>query len=203
MHDVERVAALALVQGRKRAPGAADGEEILAAHRPDLRMVVELFANDLLGELDLALRLVQQRQAADRQADALPDPVAIDRDQLQRAAAEIADDAMRLGKAGNDAEPGEIGLAPAGDQLDALADRLLGLDARNSWPLAASRAAAVAMTRIVPTCMASHRMRKRTSASSALAIASSASRPVVATCRPSPAISFSLKTCAGARASIS
>lgn len=89
--------------------------------------MVELLANDLLGELDLALRLVHQREAANRQADAGADAVAIDPDQLQRAATEIAGDAMRLGEPGNHAKSGEISLTTAGDQFDPLADGLLRL----------------------------------------------------------------------------
>ena len=49
---------------------------------------------------------VLQRQASERQRHAAANAVAVHVDQFQRAAAEIADDAVRLVNAGNDAERG-------------------------------------------------------------------------------------------------
>ncbi len=60
-------------------------------------------------------------------------------------------------------------------------------------PLRASRHAAVAIAHSLPTCMARHSARKRTSAAIALSTASSASSPVDSTSRPRPASTFSLK----------
>ena len=48
-------------------------------------------------------------------------------DQLQRAAAEVADDAVRLVHAGDHPERGQIGLARAGEDLDRSAADALGL----------------------------------------------------------------------------
>ena len=73
--------------------------------------------------------------------------------------------------------------------------------ARNSAPFAASRAAAVARTRISRICMASHSTRNRASVHSALSMASVGSRPVLTTLRPSPHSTFSLKIGVGARTS--
>ncbi len=47
-------------------------------------------------------------------------------DQFERAAAEIADDAVGAMHAGNDAERGEFGLARAGEHVDLGADGALG-----------------------------------------------------------------------------
>jgi hypothetical protein len=63
----------------------------------------------------------------------------------------------------------------------------------NARPLRASRHAAVAIAHSLPTRMARHSARKRTSAASALSTASSASSPVDSTSRPRPARTFSLK----------
>ena len=65
--------------------------------------------------------------------------------------------------------------------------------AMKARPLRASRQAAVAIAQILRTCRMSHSARKRLSASSAVSMASAASRPVDCTWRPRPANTFSLK----------
>ena len=70
-----------------------------------------------------------------------------------------------------------------------------------TWPLSASRQAAVAITQMRPTCSVSHRARKRLSAASAFSMASGGNRPVDCTWRPRPARVFSLKIGVGARVS--
>ena len=56
---------------------------------------------------------VLQRQAAERQRHAAADAAALHVDQLERTAAEIADDAVGLVDAGDDAERGQFRLARA------------------------------------------------------------------------------------------
>ncbi len=68
-------------------------------------------AHDAFGALQRFVRQVLQRQAAQRQGDAAPDAAAIHVDQFERAAAEIADDAVGIMDAGDDAERGQFGLA--------------------------------------------------------------------------------------------
>jgi hypothetical protein len=51
---------------------------------------------------------VLQRQASERQRDAAADAVAVHVDQFERAAAEIADDAVGIVEAGDDAERGQL-----------------------------------------------------------------------------------------------
>ncbi|CAM5215048.1 hypothetical protein BTHI11S_04691 [Bosea thiooxidans] len=126
MHDAQRVVHPALMQRRERAPGAADGVEVPPLHGAELRQLVELFLDDLLGHLERALRAIEQCEAAERHAGTLPHGTVADRDQLQAAAAEVADDTVRGIETGDHAEAREHGLAAAGDQLDRLADRPLG-----------------------------------------------------------------------------
>src|ERR1039457_7151152 len=61
---------------------------------------------------------VLQGQAAKRQRHAAVHARAVHVDQLERAAAEVADDAVRLVDTGNDAERGEIGFAFARQNRD-------------------------------------------------------------------------------------
>ena len=56
----------------------------------------------------------------------MPHARAADIDKFERAAAEIADDAVGAMNAGNDAERGQFGLARAGEHFDVGADGPLG-----------------------------------------------------------------------------
>ena len=96
LHDVERIAGLPHVQPRERAPGAADGVEGAPAAVLQQLGAAERLLDDLLGLLERFLGNVLQRQAAERQRDAGLDAVVVDIGELERAAAEIADDAVRL-----------------------------------------------------------------------------------------------------------
>jgi hypothetical protein len=60
--------------------------------------------DDAFGALQRFLGCVLQRQASERQGHAAMKAVAAHVDQFQRAAAEVADDAVRLVNAGNNAE---------------------------------------------------------------------------------------------------
>ena len=62
--------------------------------------------DDAFGALQRFLRCILQCQTAERQGYAAVNAVAAHVDQFQRAAAEIADDAVRLVNAGNDAKRG-------------------------------------------------------------------------------------------------
>src|SRR4029077_10370517 len=66
-------------------------------------------------------------QRAERQRYTPADPVAADVDQLERAAAEVADDAVRLVNTGDDAERRQMRLARAGQDLDFHPADLFGL----------------------------------------------------------------------------
>ena len=120
-------------------------------------------------------------------------------DQFERAAAEIADDAVRLVEARDDAERRKLRLALAGEHLDALAADALGRG-DEFGPVVGIAAGG---GRDAPQPLArrpmSHSARKRRSASSAFSTASAASRPVDCTSRPRPARTFSLKIGVGER----
>ena len=118
VHDVQRIAGLRHVQLRQRAPGAADRVEGAALAALQQLDVVERVLDDLLGLLDRAAGAVLQGEAAERQRDAGLDAAAVDVDQFERAAAEIADDAVRPVEAGDHAERRQFGLALAGDHVD-------------------------------------------------------------------------------------
>ena len=123
---MQRIAGLPHVQARERAPGAADGVEGAVGAGLEQLRVAERLAHQLLGLLDRLLGDVLQRQPAERQRDAGVDLVAVDFGQLQRAAAEIADDAVGPVEPAHDAERAQLGLALAGNDLDLGAADALG-----------------------------------------------------------------------------
>lgn len=118
MHHLERIAALDDVDARKRAPSAADGVEGAAAAGGELRHLVELLAHDAVGALERFVREVLEREAAERQRHAAAHAVLAHIDQLERAAAEIADDAVGMMDAGDHAERRQPCLARARQDFD-------------------------------------------------------------------------------------
>ena len=118
VHDVQRVAGLRHVEPGERAPGAADRVEYAALARLDVRHLRQRLPDDLVRLLDRFSGAVLQREAAERQRGAALDACAFHVDQFERAAAEIADDAVRPMKAGHHAERGELRFAFAGDHVD-------------------------------------------------------------------------------------
>ena len=127
VHDVERIAGLPHVQARQRAPGAADRIEGAV-------LAIVQHVEVLEGLLDEFFRFFQrfagdvlQGQAAQRQRHAAAHARAVNIDQFERSAAKIADDAVRLVNAGDDAERGEMSLALAREDRNARAADALGL----------------------------------------------------------------------------
>jgi len=118
MHDVERVAGLPHVQSGERTPGAPDREK--GASRAGIEQLRpgERLLDDLLRFLERFGGNVLEGEAAERKGDAGLDAVAVDIGQLERAAAQIPDYAIRPMKAGDHPERAELRLALAGDQLD-------------------------------------------------------------------------------------
>ena len=163
--------------------------------------VGERLCDDLLGLLERLRGDVLQRQAAERQRDAVLTRVAVDLDQLERAAAEIADDAVRLVEAGHHAERGQFRLALAGEDVDLGAADALGLGDEGLAVLGVAAGGGRDRPELRRPRSRSHSARKRRSAASAFSTASAASRPVVCTSRPSPASTFSLKIGVGLRVS--
>ena len=74
----------------------------------------------------------------------MPHAPAVDVDKLERAAAEVADHAVRPVHAGDDAERGQFRLALAGEHVDLRPAHALG-ELDEAAPFSASRQAAVAM----------------------------------------------------------
>ena len=123
----------------------------------------------------------------------------VDVGEFERAAAEIADDAVGLVEAGDDAERGEFRLALAGEHVDLGAADALGLgdEGLAVVGVAAGRGREHPEPRDADACRTAR--GKRRSAASALSTASAASRPVDCTSRPRPASTFSLKIGVGLR----
>src|SRR5262249_61434342 len=115
------------VRARPPPPGAADRVERAALAAGEEPRVAERLAYQLLGPLDLFLGNVLQRQSTKGQRDPGLDPVPVDVGELERAAAEIADDAVGAMKAGDHTEGGQFGLALAGDDVDLGSANALGL----------------------------------------------------------------------------
>ena len=137
VHDVQRIAGLPHVQPRQRPPGAADGIKGAVARRPSS---IGSAASVFLTNFSAFLSDFAEMSASARPPSGRVKPVARARavhvDQFERAAAEIADDAVGPMHAGDDAERGQFGLARAREHLDIGADGALGeLDesARRSW----------------------------------------------------------------------
>ena len=106
VHHPQRIAALDDVDARQRPPCSSDRIEAAAAAGLELGDAGKIRLDDALGALKRFMRQVLQRQASERQRHAAANAVAVHVDQFQRAAAEIADDAVRVVDAGNDAERG-------------------------------------------------------------------------------------------------
>jgi hypothetical protein len=67
-----------------------------------------MLAGEGAGLVHRAAGIFRQAQAAERQRHALPEFLALDVDELERAAAEVAGDAIRCVEATDDAERGEL-----------------------------------------------------------------------------------------------
>src|SRR5205814_7755971 len=106
------------VQLSERPPSAADRVERPALATSQKLEVVERILDDLLGLLHRAAGAVLQRQAAERHCRAGLDAAAVDIDQFERAAAKVADDAVRAMESGDHAKRGQFGLALAGNHVD-------------------------------------------------------------------------------------
>ena len=103
---------------------------------------------------------------------------AVDIDQFERAAAEVADDAVGPVEAGDDAERGQLGLALAGEHVDLGAADLLGRGDEVRAVLGVAAGGGREHPQPLARRMVSHSARKRLSAASAFSTASAASRPV-------------------------
>jgi hypothetical protein len=115
------------MDARERAPGAADRIEGAATAGLELGDFGQLVLHDALGALQGFVRQILQREAAERQRHAAANPVAVHVDQFQRAAAEIADDAVGVVNAGHYAECGQFCLARSRQDLNRNAADAFGL----------------------------------------------------------------------------
>src|SRR5205085_10393671 len=111
---------------RERAPGAADRVKATALAALEHRRLAQRLADDLLGFLQGPLGQIQQREAAERQGYSAAQGLPMHIDQFERAAAKIADDAIRAIEARDHAERGISRLLLAGQNLDALAADAFG-----------------------------------------------------------------------------
>ncbi|MHC2462963.1 hypothetical protein ACVIHD_001975 [Bradyrhizobium embrapense] len=141
MHHLERVAALDDVDARQRTPGAADRVEGATATGLELGNAEQFVLDDAFSTLERLVREVLQCKAAERQRHAAAHAVAPDVDQFERAAAEVADDAVRIVHARDDAERRQLRFARSGENLDlGAADALcLGDEVRSVLGVAAGR----------------------------------------------------------------
>ena len=139
VHHPQRIVGLMHVQLGERAPGAADRIERPPGEPAENRRLVEDLGGDALGLADRALGRLLQADAAERIGQPLADRVAVDVDQLERAAAEVAGDAVGIVDAGDDAVGGETGLVGAGQDLD--------LDTADAFELGDEGRAVLGLTR--------------------------------------------------------
>ena len=198
MHDMQRITGLIHVQPRERPPRAADGIEIAASaiaqggtSPSSSRAILPALASDS--------RQVVQGEAAERQCrSALAACDAVTSVEFERAAAEVADDAVRLDGCLKRCRARRVRprAGPTGWSIGTPMDsRRCGDEVpRRCWHRGGRGGdGECAATRIAP-----HRARNRANASAPLSTASSGSMPVDRTPRPRPAITFSLKIGVGA-----
>ena len=162
--------------------------------------VFERLLDDLLGLLDRLRRDVLQREPAERKRHAGPDALPVHLGEFERAAAEVADDAVRPVEAGDHAERGQLRLALAGEHVDLDAADALGLrdEGRAVLGVAAGRG------RDPPKLADLHAVAQRAKAperGQRLLDRVGGQQPVVCTSRPSPASTFSLKIGVGCASS--
>src|SRR5262249_34673942 len=106
------------MQACQRPPRSADGVEIavLALLQPiDLG---ELRIDDLSRALQITTRGIDQPQAPERKRRGVTEPALAHVDQLEAAAAEIADEAVCVVNSGNHADCSELRLLGAREHLD-------------------------------------------------------------------------------------
>ena len=146
---------------------------------------------------------ILQRQASERQRHAAADAVAVHVDQFERTAAEIADDAVGIVDAGDDAERGKFCLARSRQDFDLRAADALGLgDEVGTVGGVAAGGGGDRDRRGRPAgCGTARESAAATSAPWRPRPA--ASRPVLCTSRPSPHSAFSLKMVTRLRAIVS
>ena len=118
VHDVKRVAGLPHVQPRERTPGAAHGVEGAPRSGSERRNLGQGLLDEFVGLLERLRGDVLQREPAERQRHARLDSDTVQVDELERAAAEVADDTVGPVNAGDDAERRVLGLALAGKHVD-------------------------------------------------------------------------------------
>ena len=127
VHHRQRIVDGVHVQPGEVSPGAADRIEGPALAAREQLGAAELLAHEFLRGLDQrAPGQVLQPQAAERQRDAVADRHAVDVDQLEAAAAEVAGNAVGRMEAGDDAERGVMRLFAAGQDADRGAAGFLG-----------------------------------------------------------------------------
>ena len=160
VHDVQRIAVLPHVQPGERAPGAADGVEAAALALVQQVRLLERLLDDLFRLLDGFRRDVLQREPAERERHAAFGAMAVDFGEFERAAAEIADDAVGLWKP--ETTPSAASSASRlPDSTSTSTPQMRSASATKDLPFLASRQAAVAIARTCPTSMRSHSARKR------------------------------------------
>jgi hypothetical protein len=94
------------MDARQRTPGSSDRIEGASPSGLELNNLRQFAPDDALGALQRLVGQVLQGEASERQRHAAAHTVALDVDQFERAAAEIADDTVRLVNTGYDAERG-------------------------------------------------------------------------------------------------
>ncbi len=105
------------VDAREGAPGAADEIEAAAAIAAQPGYAGDMRVDDVAQPL-LVIGVFGQAKRPERQGGAVADLAEIDGDELDAAAAEIADDAVGLRDAGDDAESRQATLGGAVEDVD-------------------------------------------------------------------------------------
>lgn len=127
LDHVQRIVLHFHMQRADGAPCAADSIEGAAGTLLQEIGIAQIFARDDAGLCGRTARRLGQTDTAEWQGDAFADIDAGNIDQLQRTATEVADNAVRIGKAADNTKRGEIGLLLAGQHADFLAEDHLRL----------------------------------------------------------------------------
>ena len=127
VHHVQRITGLPDVQAGERAPSASDrveGAPLALFEQPG---VLKRRPHDLFRLLERLRRNVLQRQPAQRQRQTGLDALPLDIGQFERAAAEIANDAVGLVEPRHHTERRQLRFALAREDVDLDAANLFGI----------------------------------------------------------------------------
>ena len=126
MHDAHRILPLTHMQAREGSPRSADRVECAPVKPTEQFDPRERFSDDFGRFLGRPLREIHQRQTAQRQGEAIAGLTALHVDQLERAAPQIAHNAIRPMNRTDHSKRRQPGFLLSAEQLDLASYRALG-----------------------------------------------------------------------------